>query len=170
MDAKVVVIRHALTQWWEARATREKQLLGASALLAGVAVVYSVLWSPAFDGSARLLASLPGLEAEVADVGVQADEARGLRASGAIAAPSGTALRDALSASLDAAALGQVQLAVLDKAVQVDAKDVPFGAWIAWLDEARKRFHVRAISARVTANDKPGHAAVSVTLQPAGEQ
>ncbi|MFL9864915.1 type II secretion system protein GspM [Paraburkholderia fungorum] len=170
MDAKAVAIRHALTQWWEARATREKQLLGAGALLAGVAVIYGVLWSPAFDGSKRMLASLPGLETEVAEVGIQADEARRLRAAASIAAPSGAALRDALSASLDTAAFGQVQLAVLDKAVQIDAKDVPFGAWIAWLDEARKRFHVRVASARVTGNDKPGHAAVSVTLQPAGEQ
>ena len=169
MDAKTVAIRHALTQWWEARATREKQLLGAGAVLASIAVIYSVLWSPAFDGSARISANLPGLETALADVKGQADELRGLRASAAIAAPSGAALRDALSASLDTAALGQVQLTVLDKAVQADAKDVPFGAWIAWLDDARRRFHVRVISARVTGNDKPGHVAVSVTLQPAGE-
>lgn len=170
MDSQVRAIRAALTQWFEERAPREKKLLAAVAVVLALALVYDMLWEPAYSGRARIAASLPQLEAQLADVRMQVDEARRLRAAAAVRPPAGLALRDALAASLMQAGVAKAQLTVIGKGVQVDAKAVPFSAWMTWLDQVSRENRVRVINARASAEEKQGQATVSATLQPASDQ
>ncbi|MEW6342574.1 MAG: type II secretion system protein M [Pseudomonadota bacterium] len=170
MEAQIRAIQAALTEWFEARAPREKRLLVAGVALLIVVLLYSVLWAPAWDGCSHIRASLPRLQDEVAQVQMQLDEARSLKGDAAIRAPEGVALRDALSASLSQAGVPAPQITVLGKGVQVEVKNVPFGVLMVWLDEVRRTEHVRVVSAHAKGEMQPGHASVSVTLQPAAEQ
>ncbi|KLU24865.1 hypothetical protein EOS_17865 [Caballeronia mineralivorans PML1(12)] len=170
MDSQAHAIKAALTEWFEARAPREKKLLAGGGALVIAALVYNVLWAPAYDGRAKIAANLPQLEVQLAEVQVQADEARALKAVAAVRAPAGVALRDTLATSLSQAGIAQAQLAVLGKGVQVDVKNAPFGAWMSWLDQVRREDHVRVVNAQVTGEEKLGLATVSVTLEPASDQ
>ena len=62
------------------------------------------------------------------------------------------------------------KMGVLISPAQVEVKNVPFGVWMGWLDEVRRSDHVRVVSAHATGEAQPGHANVSVTVQPAAEQ
>jgi general secretion pathway protein M len=156
----------ALKTWFEARAPREQKLLLAGSTVLAIALIYNVLWEPAFEGHAKIAANLPQLEAQLADIRTQVDEAHRLKAAAAQRSPTGAALRDALNASLLQAGIANAQLAVLGKGVQVDAKSVPFSTWMSWLDQVRRDDHVRAINVRASAEDKPGLVTISATLQP----
>ncbi len=61
----------------------------------------------------------------------------------------------ALAASL-------AQVSVQGEGMQVDAKGVPFAAWMDWLDRMRRDHRVRVTSA----DGKPGVTTVSVMRQP----
>jgi len=169
MDAQARAIKAALTQWFEARAPREKQMLIIGGTLVVLALIYNIFWAPAWDGCAQIRARLPQLEAQLVDVQMQVDQARRLKGAAAVRAPTGIALRDVLGSSLTQAGIVQPQFTVLGKGVQVDAKNAPFGAWMAWLDEVRRTDHVRVVNAHATADAQVGRATVSVTLQPASE-
>jgi general secretion pathway protein M len=166
MDNQVRAVKAALTEWFEAREPREKRLIGAGGALLAAALIYNALWSPAWDGRAKITAELPELEAQLADVRSQAEEAHRLKGAVAVGAPSGLALRDALAASLAQAGIPDPQLTVQGKGVQVDAKNAPFGAWMAWLDDVRHANHLRVVSAHAAGMVQAGHATVSATLQP----
>jgi len=170
MDAQARAIWAALTQWFAARASREKRLLQLGGALAVAVLIYTVLWQPAWDGRARLTASLPLLQVQLAEVWQQADEARRLKAAAAVRAPTGMGLRDALAASLTQAGIATAHFTVLGKGVQVEAKDVPFGVWMTWLDQVRRTDRVRVVDAHASGEAQVGHASVSATLQPAAER
>ncbi|WP_114814328.1 type II secretion system protein GspM [Paraburkholderia kururiensis] len=173
MAARLAQFHHAraaLTEWFEARAPRERVLLVAGGAVLLVAFVYAVLWEPAYEGRARVAASLPLLDAQLADVRAQMDEARRLRAAAAVSAPQGNALREALAASLAQAGMGEARVVATGGSVQIDAKAVPFAAWMAWLDQVRREQHVRVVNAHANADARAGLATVSATLQPAAQQ
>ncbi len=169
MVNQVHAIKTALTEWFAAREAREKKLLIAVGAVAAAALVYDVLWAPAWEGRNRITAGLPQIEAQLADVQTQADEARRLKAVSAVGVPAGAALRDALAASLAKAGIAQPQLASLGKGVQVDAKDVSFNAWFTWLDYVCRTYRLRVVDAHATAEARRGQATVSAVLQPATE-
>jgi len=170
MAAQIRAITASMTEWFEARAPREKQLLIVGGALAVVAIVYNLLWAPAWDGCIQIKASLPLLEVQLADIQMQVDQVRRLKGAAAVRAPSGIALRDALAASLVQAGIPEPQVTTLGKGVQVDAKNAPFGAWMTWLDSVRRDDHVRVVNAHVSADANVGQATVSATLQPTSEQ
>jgi general secretion pathway protein M len=155
-----------LKSWFGERPPREQKLLFAGGSVALAAIVYNVLWEPAFDGRAQIAASLPQLEAQLADIHGQVEQARYLKAAAARRAPTGAALRDALDASLQQTGIADAKLTVLGRGVQIDAKGVPFATWMMWLDQVRRDDHVRVISVRASAEDKPGQVTISAALQP----
>ncbi|TCW78067.1 general secretion pathway protein GspM [Burkholderia sp. SRS-46] len=166
MDARFRATRAALTAWLDGRSPRERVLLAAVGTLAGVALVYDLLWEPAYAGRARIAAALPSLQAQVAEADTQRAEARRLRAAAAIRPPAGAALRDVLAASLAQAGIAKAQVSMQGEGLQVDAKGVPFATWMDWLDRMRRDHYVRVTSAHASADGKPGMTSVSATLQP----
>lgn len=164
MDYRFRAARAALSAWLDERAPRERRLLLAGGALTGTALVYSLLWQPAYDGRVKLAASLPSLETQLAQMRAQLDETHRLKPAAAVRPPTGGGLRDALAASLAQQGIADARLALAGNAVQIDAKGVPFAAWMAWLDQIRREMHVRVTNAHAVADGKPGLTTVSATL------
>ncbi|WJF90310.1 type II secretion system protein M [Paraburkholderia bonniea] len=153
--------------FWEARTSREKALLTWGAIALGVVLAWSVLWAPAQEGRTRLRETLPGLQRQLAQMNAQANDARALSAASQSIAPTGGALKDALSASLNERGFAPVQVQLMGSAVQVQMKNASFPAWITWLDEVRRQFKVQVSEAHFTALKDDGQVDLSVVLQPA---
>ena len=157
----------AVGEFWSAREPREKRLLTIGGAVLGVALVYSVFFDPAYDGRAQLREEVPQLRAQLAQMQAEAREAHDLSAAAAGVPPSGDALRQALTDSLAAHSLQNVQITAIGDSMQVRAKNVSFGDWIGWVDDARKQNKVQVSEANVTALDKPGQVDLDATLSPA---
>lgn len=166
MDYRFDSARVALKAWFDERAPRERLLLVVCGGMVLVALVYSLLWEPAWTGRAQVAARLPGLQAGLETAHMQLAEARRLRVAAAVRPPAGAALRDALAASLTQSGIARAQVTLAGKGVQVDAKDAPFAVWMAWLDTVRREDRVRVVSAHADGSGKPGVATVSATLEP----
>jgi len=152
--------------FWDARTTREKTLLTWGGAAVGVVVAWSVLWAPAQEGRARLRETLPAMQRQLAQMTAQANEARSLSAAAQGVAPTGAALKDALSASLGEHGLAATQVQFVGNAVQVQMKNVAFPAWTTWVDDVRKQFKVQVAEAHITALKDDGQVDLTVALQP----
>jgi general secretion pathway protein M len=152
--------------FWDQRTEREKAIItwGGGAL--AVVVAWSVLWAPAQEGRAHLRESLPSLQRQLAQMTAQANEARVLSAAAQGVAPTGAALKDALSASLSDHGLAATQVQVVGNAVQIQMKNASFPAWTSWVDDARKQFKVQIAEAHVTALKDDGQVDLTASLQP----
>jgi general secretion pathway protein M len=153
--------------FWEARTAREKGLLTWGGAVLALVIVWSVLWAPAQEGRARLRESIPSLQRQLSQMTAQANEARTLSAAAQGVAPTGGALRDALTASLNDHGLSPTQVQVLGNAVQIQLKNASFPAWTQWLDDSRKQFKVQVAESHVTALKPDGQVDLTASLQPA---
>jgi general secretion pathway protein M len=152
--------------FWDQRTEREKNLLTWGGGVLAVVVAWSVLWAPAQDGRSHLRESLPSLQRQLAQMTAQANEARALSAAAQGVAPTGGALKDALTASLNDHGLTATQVQVIGNAVQIQMKNASFPAWTAWVDDARKQFKVQIAEAHVTALKDDGQVDLTASLQP----
>ncbi|HTI16417.1 MAG TPA: type II secretion system protein M [Trinickia sp.] len=153
--------------FWSVRTAREKTLLTWGGTLLGLAIAYSVLWAPAQAGRAQLRETLPAMRQQVAQMTAQADEARSLAPNAQGAAPTGSALRDALTASLTQSGFGDPQVQVAGDTVRVQLKNASFPAWTRWLDGAHKQFKVQVSEVHASALKADGQVDLTATLQPA---
>ncbi len=153
--------------FWEPRTAREKMLLTWGGAALAIVIAYSVLWAPAQRGREQLHSTLPAMQHQTAQMTAQADEARALAPAAQGVAPTGGALRDALSASLTQAGLATTQVRLAGEAVQIDAKNAAFPAWTMWLNDARKQFKVRIVELHANALKEDGQVDLTVSLQPA---
>ena len=158
---------NAWAGFWEARTPREKGLLTWGGAVLVLVIIWSVLWAPAQEGRARLRESIPSLQRQLSQMTAQANEARALSAAAQGVAPTGGALKDALTASLNDHGLAATQVQVLGNAVQIQMKNASFPAWTQWLDEARKQFKVQVSDAHITALKPDGQVDLTASLQPA---
>ncbi|RDK01931.1 type II secretion system protein M [Paraburkholderia lacunae] len=152
--------------FWAQRTEREKMLLTWGGAVLGVVIAWSVLWSPAQDGRAHLRESLPTMQLKLAQMTAQANEARQLSAAAQGVAPTGGALKDALTASLNDHGLAPTQVQVIGNAVQIQMKNASFPAWTSWVDDVRKQFKVQVAEAHVTALKEDGQVDLTASLQP----
>ncbi|WP_250466230.1 type II secretion system protein M [Caballeronia sp. GAFFF2] len=157
----------SLGEFWEARTAREKALLFWGGLVLGLALVYLVLWAPAFEGRGRLRDTLPAMQRHLATMTAQANEARSLAGNSDSVTPTGGALRDALTKSLADSGMQATQVQVIGAAVQIQLKNTSFPNWTLWLDDARKQFKVQVSEAHVTALQPDGQVDLTASLQPA---
>ncbi|KVN93434.1 general secretion pathway protein GspM [Burkholderia ubonensis] len=163
-------LNQTLTQFWGERTPREKNLLGWGGAVLAVAIAYSVLWSPAQEGRARITRALPAMRAELAKMTAQANEARSLTAAAQGVAPTGAALKDALTASLSDHGMPGGQIQLLGNGVQIQLKNASFPAWTQWLDDVRKQFKVQVGEAHVTALKDDGQVDLTAVMQPSTQK
>jgi general secretion pathway protein M len=163
-------ITDTANEFWSARTQREKTILmwGGAALV--IVIVYLVLWAPAYEGRARLRESLPRMQAQLAQMTAQANEARSLTGSAQGVTPTGGALRDALTKSLADNSMPATQVQVVGAAVQFQLKNVSFPEWTVWLDDVRKQYKVQVNEAHITAQKPDGQVDLTASLQPAQGQ
>lgn len=152
--------------FWDARNEREKTLLIWGGAAVGLVVAWSVLWAPAQDGRAHLRESLPAMQRQLAQMTAQAEEARRLAPAAQGVAPTGGALKDALTASLTDHGLSALQVQLLGNAVQIQLKNASFPAWTAWVDDVRRQFKVQVSEAHISALKEDGQVDVTASLQP----
>ena len=152
--------------FWDQRTDREKGLLTWGGGILAVVVAWSVLWAPALEGRSHLRESLPGMQRQLAQMTAQANEARALSAAVQGVAPTGAALKDALTASLNDHGLNASQVQVVGNAVQIQMKNASFPAWTSWVDDARKQFKVQISEAHVSALKEDGQVDLTASLQP----
>jgi general secretion pathway protein M len=156
--------------FWDARTTREKNLLAWGGAALGVVIAWLVLWAPAQDGRARLSETLPAMQRQLAEMTAQANEARSLSSATQSVAPTGIALKDALSASLNDHGLAPTRIEVIGNAVQIQLKNAAFPAWTVWVDDVRKQFKVQVAEAHVSALKADGQVDLTASLQPSTAQ
>ena len=163
---KTEQLNQTLAQFWGERTPREKTLLGWGGAVLAVAIAYSVLWSPAQEGRARIQRELPAMRHELAQMTAQANEAKSLAAAAQGVAPTGLALKDALTASLSDHGLQGAQVQIVGNGVQIQMKNVSFPAWAQWLDDARRQFKVQVGEAHATALKEDGKVDLTDVMQP----
>jgi general secretion pathway protein M len=152
--------------FWDQRTEREKTLLVWGGGVLGVLIAWSVLWAPAQEGRGRLRESLPSLQRQLAQMTAESNEARPLAAAVQGVAPTGAALKDALTASLGDHGLAATQVQVIGNAVQIQMKNASFPAWTNWVNDARKQFKVQVAEAHVSALKEDGQVDLTASLQP----
>jgi general secretion pathway protein M len=157
----------ALGDFWDERAPREKKMITIGGTVLALIVLYSVALDPALSGRAKLRADLPAMQRRLAQMTADANEAHLLAARAQGSAPTGNALKEALAASLAQRALVATQLSVAGPNVQLQLKNAQFGSWVAWLNDVRRQFKVKASEAHVIALKDDGQVDVTATLQPA---
>jgi general secretion pathway protein M len=153
--------------FWGARNPREKALLTWGSVVLALVIAWSVLWQPAVEGRAKLLAALPAMQRQLAQMTAQANEARALASVSQGVPPTGGALKDALAASLNDHGITPLQVQVIGSAVQIQLKNAPFPAWTSWLDDVRRQFKVQVSETHVTALKEDGQVDLTASLQPA---
>lgn len=153
------------SDFWSERNAREKMLCITLGLIFSIALLYSLLWMPARSGSARLMAKLPVMERELAQMQEQARQARELGRRPANIAPLGDGLRDALMTSLAQHGMSNAQLSVLNGAVQIKLTNVFFADWIGWLDEIRKQYKLQIAEAQLIRLNEDGQVNLTALLQ-----
>jgi general secretion pathway protein M len=157
-------------EFWSARTQREKTILMWGGVALAIALVYLVLWAPAYEGRARLRDTLPGMQRQLAQMTAQANEARSLAGAAQGVTPTGGALRDALTKSLADNNMPAAQVQVIGSAVQIQLKNASFPQWTVWLDDVRKQFKVQVSEAHITAQKPDGQVDLTASLQPAQAQ
>jgi general secretion pathway protein M len=159
-------LAQAWAGFWDGRNEREKRLLTWGGAAVVVAFAWSVLWAPAQQGCAHLRETLPALQGELAQMTAQAQEARRLQAAAQGVAPTGGALKDALSVSLASHGLAPLQVQQIGSGVQIQLKNVSFPVWTGWVDDVRRQFKVQVAEAHISALKEDGQVDLSATLQP----
>jgi general secretion pathway protein M len=145
----------ALSEFWRARSTRERKVLGAGALLLAAALLYALVLAPLVESRAKLQQRLPKTRAETSLMQAQVEAIEKARAgTRAAAVPGNLAARVGLSAETVGvrAALREIT-PVADDQARVTGDAVPARALMAWLAEL----------------DKQGLRVTSCTLTPAAE-
>ncbi len=98
---------NGLVRWWQGLAPRERNFLGAGALVVALVAAWLLLWEPPMTGIRKLGGDLPQLRAQNASLRSMADEAARLRATAGNAAPIAPDARlAAVRRSLERAGLG----------------------------------------------------------------
>jgi general secretion pathway protein M len=152
--------------FWDQRTEREKNILAWGGGVLAVVIAWSVLWAPAQEGRSHLRDTLPAMQRQLAQMTAQANEARQLSAAAQGVAPTGAALKDALTASLTDHGLAATQVQVIGNAVQIQLKNASFPAWTNWVDDVRKQFKVQVLEAHATALKEDGQVDLTASLQP----
>jgi len=154
-------------EFWDGRTQREKTLLMWGGLAVGIAIVYLVLWAPAYEGRARLRESLPGMQRQLAQMTAQANEARSLAGVVEGVMPTGQVLKDALAKSLADSGMPPTQIQLVGAAIQIQLKNASFPMWTAWLDDVRRQYKVQVAETQIQALKPDGQVDLTVSLQPA---
>lgn len=145
---------------WDALAARERRLITLAVSLIGLALLWTLLIEPAWQGRARLRAELPELRAQVAQVDALVGESRRLGTTGGAEMPL-PAIREELERSLGAAGIraNLAQIEVRGDRIEMRFNDVPFAVWLAWLEGAQRSLRLRIVQVSAAREGAQGSSA-----------
>lgn len=155
-----------LIQWWRTLALRERRLISAAAGVIVLALVYLLLFEPAWKGRQQAARDLPRLRTQLAQIDALGVEAARLAAL-PVSNDSPQAIRQALESSVDAAGLKPYlsQLKLSGDVLDVRFKEVPFAAWIEWIDGAQRQTRLRVVDAAIQREAQIGRVSVKLSLE-----
>jgi general secretion pathway protein M len=154
-----------LRQFWSEREPRERLVLAAGILFAGVALLYLMI-EPAYSSITRLKRSLPSARAQSAQLQALLTEVRALKSRPPVANAAATDAPAAVEKSLSAAGLKAARIVPLaNGALQLTFANVPYSVWSVWLATAERELGMRATAVTVKATATAGNADVDVALR-----
>lgn len=154
----------AATACWSHRNQRERRLLGFSAALILLAVIYLALIDPALRGRARLQKELPALRRQAAELQSLTAKAASLSAQAA-QRPAAPLTKEALEAALKSRGLTVQSVVLSGDMAKVQLSAVAFAGLLDWLADAHKTAHWQVVDATVSPlGAQPGIVNASVTL------
>ncbi len=159
-------LRDALSNFWSARETREKQLLLAAAGVVAAALIYLLLIAPALTARKNLSKTLPQLREQVAKMQALSAQAATLKESGN--APVSAMTTASIEASLQAHQLKARSINLAGASAQVQLDSASFTQTLAWLSELQSGARISVTSAKITPLARPDQVDASFTLQAAG--
>jgi general secretion pathway protein M len=119
-----------LRERWQARAPRERAVIGGAVAALAVAVLWAYVWVPIEADRARLVETLPRLRVAAQALAHEAADVDRLRAAARARGAAGSS-QDAIEATLKASGLGDSYAGVTalgDGRVQVNLRATPFDA------------------------------------------
>ncbi|OBV37259.1 type II secretion system protein GspM [Janthinobacterium psychrotolerans] len=160
--AALATRQQALLAFWAERTAQERKLLSIGAVVAGLALVYAVLFEPAWNGRIALQKSLPELRQQAAVLQSLAREAGELSRQAPVqVAPMN---RESLDASLKARGLAPQSLSLTGEYARVQLNGVPFASVMLWLDGLRREGRIAVQDAKITAQGKAGMVDATLSL------
>jgi general secretion pathway protein M len=159
-------LRLAATAFWEARTEQERKLLTVGGAVVVLALIYAVLFAPAYDGRARLRTELPVLRQEAAEIQGLAREAQQLKGRSGVQVPPMT--RTSLTTSLSARSLTAQSVSMTGEYAKLAFKEVQFAGLVTWLDAIRAENRIAVQDAIITPLAAPGVVDATITLRQAG--
>jgi len=156
-----------LRQWWRAREPRERRVLAAGGLVAGLIVLYTGVWSPWQAELARLRVQVPEQRASLA--WMQDQLARLGPAAGRLAAASRTRSLPLLTVVEQTAreaglrdTVRQIQPGEKGE-VNVWLQDAGFDTWLQWTDALRGR-EIEIAGANISHSAQPERVNIRMTV------
>lgn len=164
--------RKTLTDFWAARATRERQFLASGGILLALALLYAILVAPALDGIASLQRQLPVARARAARLETLIAEAKSLRALPQTAMLAPAEARASIDKSIESAGLKSPRTEALPNGdLRMTFTDVSYAKWTGWLAATERTMGVRVVAAHVKASSSgapgsagAGHTDIELTL------
>ena len=144
-----------LRSWWNGLARRERAGTAIALLVVATALVYSLAIAPAWTARTRLRQELPRLQEQAAQVEALSAEAQSLK-QGGIGFDDPQSLRSGAEQSLARAGLSGGVSVEGARALAVNVRSVPAGAWLAWLETFARESRLRVVRARIARTAAPG--------------
>lgn len=152
---------------WQGFSRRERVMVLAAGASVVAGLVFAVGVEPAWRDRARLAAVLPDLQAQRLEVEGLAVQARDLRASG-IGSDPGQSAPAAAERSLGRAGIAAKIVPQPGGGFQVQARGVPAGPLLAWVETFSREARVRVVQARVERSATSGLVDADVWLAAGG--
>jgi len=165
----MIVFRERLTDFWQARSTRERIVLTGGLGMVVMMLGYMLLWRPMLQDTARLQEQLPRLRAEAVQISRAGDEIARLRGKTPPVALHQAQLLPLMERSAATYGLqGNFAQASKGRAnVLVSFERAAFNAWTSWVDELHRSHRIVLVSAKLSALDAPGMVRAQAEFAPA---
>lgn len=153
---------------WQTLNLRERRMVMGMLLFVGIAVIWFVLFEPAWVGRERLREELPQLRSQVAKLESLSAEAKTL-AQIRTNSKAQSVVRAELQRSLSAAGLdSNASVDAGSDVIKVKFDDVTLDALLTWLYGAARDTRVRVVDAKLTRDVAPGRVAAILSLESPG--
>lgn len=159
----LAAVQDAWQGFWQQRDARERRMLTAGAAVVAVALVYGVLFSPAWSGRASLQKSIPLLRQQVAQMDVLSKQSAQL--NGALSEVIVPVSRESIDTSLTRRSVKSQVLVVTDDVVRLQLESIAYSSLMEWLLEVQKTMRLTVEEARVTGLAESGMVSVTLTLK-----
>jgi general secretion pathway protein M len=153
----------SFSEFWAARATRERTMLAVATLVVTFALFYILLIDPALTGRQRLNQNLPVQRQQVAQMQAMAKEASAL--AGKSAAPQIVLSKENIEAALARNGLKPQSVMLTGDFAKVQLAAVSFSGTMNWLDDMRRTALVSVSDAAIVALAQPGMVDATITLR-----